>query len=346
MRRALLILCTLALAACDDEADDDPGLPDVPTRGVARDMGRFGLGDAATDARTAADADPPTDGAVAADTGPTDLDAGRVDAAPPGPDLGPRPDGAPIIDAAPIADAAPLQDAAPPPDAAGPPPACAAALAALNYDFEAGPQGFTHDVMDGVRADWPLDGWEHGRATWGPPSCAGGAGCWGTHLDDNYVQCQRAGLTSPAIDLAACADAEVVVVFDTWYAFWSGRIEGFDYADGGTVEASAAGGGWRVVGPQRYPGTLAINPYIADFFDDYACLEPDGFHVDGLPGFVGQSGDWLTVRLPLDDLHRAGPFRLRFGYASGVSQPTFSAAESQRLNPPGWYIDNVRFELR
>jgi hypothetical protein len=166
-----------------------------------------------------ADAAPPDDAETRpdgrdAETAPGDLDAERPprpnDAEPPEPDAAVPP---------------PRPDAAVPP---GPvvPEACRRALDAARFDFEAGPQGFGHEVMDDVAANWPLDPWQHGRATVGPGACVDGGQCWATGLDENLVQYPRAELRSPAIDLEACAGQRVELVFDHWYASWAGT-DGF-----------------------------------------------------------------------------------------------------------------------
>lgn len=337
MRNTLgLMLVAAFAAACEDAAvEADAALPPIRRQ---RDVGvappsppvRDGGADAAVEADGGdEDAAPPVDGAVALDATPAaDLGPG-TDAAPPPPDAAPPPD----------------PDAAPPPDL-GPPPvgeACRQALAQATFTFEAGPQGWGHAVMDDVAGNWPLDPWELGAAVAGPGACFEGRACWGTDLDDNLVQCQRAEVRSPQIDLSACAGHELVMVFDHWYAFWSGRVDGIPFFDGGTVEAGNIGGFFEVLAADLYPGTIAINP---DLGPGYSCLRPNSFYVDGLPGFVGRSDGWRQVRLPLDGLHRGGPMVVRFAYATGVSAYTTNARESQRGQPPGWYIDHVRFEVR
>ena len=267
----------------------------------------------------------------------------------------------PTSDAAPEADAdespppredarlAPPEDAAvapPDPDAEVPPPPdddCAAALRAATFDFENGPAGFTHQPSDGADLpDWPLDPWEHGRAASGPGACVDAGACWGTDLDDNLTQCQRAELISPSIDLTACAGRSVELVFDHWYDFWSGT-DGFEnYYDGGLVEVSTDGRRFELLGGDRdYPGVLNINPSLGF---GYECYDPDGFHVDDLPGFVDQSRGWEEAHLPLGE--NPGRFVLRWAFATGVSVETTDPYESQLYEPPGWYVDRIRFEAR
>ncbi len=345
MRLTPILLAAVVLtAACDDAAEPALTLQPPP-------RGR----DAATI--------PNPGTAPADDAGASDGAAGDEDAAAPDD----RDGGVPVWDSGapppPPADAAvepdpdaarpPPRDAAvePDPDAAAPPPPddiseeCRLALRRATFTFEDGAQGWTHAPMDGVagRADWPFDAWEQGTATSGPGSCHEGRGCWATSLHDNLVQCQRADLRSPEIDLRACADRDLVLVFDHWYAFWSAADLFDEYYDGGTVEAGNVPGFFETLAPDRFPGTIAINPELGF---GYSCIDADNFYVDGLPGYVGESGGWVQGRHPLGDLHRNGPFRLRFAYGTGVSAETTDPDESQFLSPPGWYVDFVRFEVR
>jgi hypothetical protein len=296
---------------------------------------------------------PPPSPTDDAEPPPADTDALRfIDGTlPPPSDAGATPDGqSPDADEPrPDAERPPRPDAeAPPPrpDAAVPPPPdddCEAALQAATFTFEAGPDGFTHEISDGVDAPgWPLDPWEHGRASSGPGACAEGQRCWATDLDDNLTQCQRAALVSPPIDLGACAGRRIVLVFEHWYAFWLGADLFEEYFDGGTVELSTDDRTWEIAAPGDYPGVIHPQPSLGF---GYECIDPFSFHVDGAPGFVGESGGWETARMALG-ADAAGRFRLRFAFATGVSAETTDPFESQALSPPGWYIDHVRFEAR
>ncbi len=339
-----LLLVLVGAAGCGDSTQKGGAAPDAePFRPNSGRDAAFSLDDLGA-------AGGGSDGAVSSADGTspeTDalpfIDLGnpppRPDAAtpPPGQDAGSEP-----------ADAA-EPPRPPPPDAAEPPPpppngACAAALAGYSYDFEAGPQGFEHAPMDGVDSpDWPVDGWAWGRASVGPGHCADNGNCFATGLTQNLVQCQRAELDAPRIDLSDCAGSQIDLVFEHWYSFWTGADLFTEYFDGGTVETSADGQFYDVLAPEAYPGTLSINPSLGL---GYSCLNPDGFEIDGLPGFTESNGGWEEVRMPLGDLPAGGPFFLRFAYATGVSQETSDPFESEQLSLPGWFIDRVRFERR
>lgn len=260
------------------------------------------------------------------------LDAWMPDAETPDGSAGPLDGGVP-------GDAAVTPDAGP--RDAGPDP-CTTALEAARQSFESGAGGWTHRAMDGVSGSWPFDPWEVGTpSSVGPSSCAEGSRCWATDLDQNYAQCGRAELRSPSIDLGACAGRTIVMVWDQWYALWSGSYGGNTWYDGGLVEVSTNGGAsWAEVDPSIYPGTIRINPNRGG---SYSCLQSDSFHVDGRPGFVGSSGGWERVEVALPV---SGSFLVRFAWASGVSSSTTSANTSRSATAPGWYVDDVRFEAR
>jgi len=233
-----------------------------------------------------------------------------------------------------------LIDAPPTIDA---PSACDVALAGLATSFESGVEGWTHAVLDGASApSWPLDEWQHGRATSGPGNCRIGTGCWATRLDANYTSCERAALVSPTLDLSACAGKMVSLSFWTWYDFWSGAVAGKTgtWYDGGLLEVSNDGTGWTAVTPApAYPGTIAINPNINSF----ACVSQDNFHVHNKPGWVGTSSGWKQVTVTLPASVVTPSFRFRFAFSSGVSFAGNNAETNRTYTRPGWYIDDVSF---
>lgn len=211
----------------------------------------------------------------------------------------------------------------------------------MTTDFEAGASGWSHDKMDGVSGSWTFDAWEHGTATSGPGACHSGSGCWATNLDGNYVQCQRAELRSPVIDVSACASEEIRLSFYHAYDFWTGDYGGTTWFDGGFVEISGDGGStWHQAG--SYPGTVAINPNMGS---SYACLNANQFYADGRPGYVGVSAGWTVVEIPIEPQYRTSQLRVRFVYATGVSYPTTSQAVSMQHARPGWYVDDVAVVL-
>lgn len=223
------------------------------------------------------------------------------------------------------------------------PSACDGALASLATGFEAGAAGWTHAVLDGASAPgWPLDEWQLGAASSGPGSCRTGVGCWATRLDANYTSCERAALTSPPIDLSPCAGSSARVTFWTWHDFWTGTVAGKPetWFDGGLVEVSANGTTWSSVTPApAYPGTISINGNISS----YACVSQNSFSVHGKPGWVGMSGGWKEVTIPIPAAALTSTFQLRFAFSSGVSYANNNAETNRSYTRPGWYIDDLSF---
>ncbi len=217
--------------------------------------------------------------------------------------------------------------------------ACHAALATARFDFESGADGFSHAGMDGVTSwSWTIDPWEIGAPS--AFDCPDGNGCAATTLDDNYAQCQRGELRSPAIDLSACRGQAIALVFDHSYAFWRGEWASDTWSDGGIVEVSTDGVTWHTPSESSMPGTVWINPNRGP---SYSCLEQDNFYVYGHSGYVGSSDGVRTERLALDvDLN--APFYVRFAFASGVSSETTDETASRLYTGAGWYVDAIRFE--
>ncbi|MCC6643962.1 MAG: hypothetical protein IT374_00100 [Polyangiaceae bacterium] len=214
--------------------------------------------------------------------------------------------------------------------------ACDAAIAGLAADFEASKQGFTSVILDGVSASWPLDEWEWGAPSAGPPGCHGGAKCWGTNLSGNYAACGRAALRSAVYDLSACAGQAVTLAFAHWHAFLDYTQGGQSYSDGGVVEISGDGGqSWTNVSPG--PGVVSINPAIGGA----QCLKPNNFHVDGLTGVTGVSSGWVEVKITVPPALLTAKTQVRFAYGTGVNYNSTSAATTQAHKLPGWYIDDV-----
>ena len=222
----------------------------------------------------------------------------------------------------------------------GPSAACAEALAAATFDFEAGPSGWTHDLMPeiaGTSVDWRFDDWAHGTATEvGPAACHGGTGCWATRLDNNYIACQRAYLMSPPIDLSACAGEELQLTFHHAYDFWTGEWNEDTWFDGGLLELGTDGETWTTPPGLALPGTIAINPDK----DVYECIEPNDFYLHGRPGYVGANSGWEPVEVAIPaDLVTAG-LLIRFAYSSGVSLESITQNANNFANA-GWYIDDL-----
>jgi hypothetical protein len=216
---------------------------------------------------------------------------------------------------------------------------CGAALASLSWNFEGGSNGFTHDAIDGFSGDtsWPFDEWQRGGPTGaGPGFCHTGAQCWGTYIAGNYINCERAMLETPVVDLSACAATNVKLVFWQWYNFWTDA--GGPWYDGGLVEFSGDGGSTWTASGAAYPGTIAINPSQGFGFD---CLAPGSFHVDGKPGYVQSATTWQEVDLPIPPSLRTSMFQARWAYSTGVSYATTDPDTSRMHANPGWYVDDV-----
>lgn len=220
--------------------------------------------------------------------------------------------------------------------AAAIPAACAAALAPLVYGFDAD-DGWTHGVSDGARtadADWPFDPWTRGTAK--DPDCPN-MSCFGAERGQNYVQCQRGYLLSPSMDLSACAGTSIALEFKHRFAFWTGTFEDATYHDGGIVEISKDDGATWSPAPVKTTGAVTILAKRGSF----ACVLPDGFHVDGKAGFVGTQNEVSTVSIALPLEMATATFRVRFSQASGVSSATTDPAVSRRGTEAGWRIDDV-----
>ncbi|MEM9074973.1 MAG: hypothetical protein AAGE52_41135 [Myxococcota bacterium] len=237
-------------------------------------------------------------------------------------------------------------DAGPPdsgPPDAGLPPACTGALAATRNGFESEADGWLTGNLDGQTGSWPFNPWEWGTPRSGQPACAEGTTCLGTDLDDNYAQCGRAFIESPAFDVSACGSAPLVLVLTHHYRFWTGAFGGTTWTDGGLLEVSIDDGrSWLPFDPSGYPGTVRINPNRGS---SYACLDADSFYVDGRPGFVGSNAGWEDLVLPLPSVAWGAPsVTIRFLFSSGVSSSTTSADTSRLATEFGWFFDDVRIE--
>lgn len=219
--------------------------------------------------------------------------------------------------------------------------ACAAALAAVAFDFEAGPQGWTHAISDGATGSWPFDPWSHGTATNGS-ACPSGK-CFGAELTQNYAQCQRGHLLSPSVDLSACAGRTVALVFRHAHSFWTGTYGGQTWSDGGVVEVSGDDGATWMLAQGSYPGTVRINPNQGA---SYACVLSTSFGVHNKSGFVGVQAAPVTTELTLPAAVVTDKVRVRFSFGSGVSSQTTNANTSRAATAFGWRVDDVGFALR
>jgi hypothetical protein len=239
-------------------------------------------------------------------------------------------------------DAAPEDDAMPMSDPDAGPSACAQALQSISFDFEGGAEGFVHNQMpdfDDGGVSWTYDHWEVGSAN---TTCPSGSSCWGTNLDDNYVQCGRAYLVSPPMDLSACGTAgqDVNLLLQHNYDFWTGNFGGTTWFDGGLIEISSDGTNWQAANV-IFPGTIDINPEQTSSF---RCVDRNNFYVDGKSGYTGSSGGWVNENIPIPASMLSVTFQVRFVYGAGVSSQTTDQNQSMLGTEPGWYIDNLRFQ--
>ncbi|MBX3224476.1 MAG: hypothetical protein KF795_28435 [Labilithrix sp.] len=224
-------------------------------------------------------------------------------------------------------------------DSGAPPSACAKAIAAVSFDFEGSDQGWVHAVSDGAAnaASWPFDPWTRGTSATIP--CPDGQ-CFGAERSQNYAQCHRGELISPRIDLAACVDEKVSLVFSHAYAFWSGSFNGQTWFDGGVVMISKDDGATWQVPSGTYPGTVKI----LGTRGSYNCVLPNGFHVDGKSGFTGtqQTASTIEIAMPAGSL--TANVRVRFSQAAGVS--TAANEHARAGTAAGWRVDDVHFALK
>lgn len=221
-------------------------------------------------------------------------------------------------------------------------PLCQAALTSAATSL-ANSATWKHAKMDGVGTGWNWDYWQYGKATSGPGACHEGTNCWATNLTGNYINCQRADLRTPAMNVSACADAEIKLVFWHWYDFWTGQYPsgGTNRYDGGLIELSGNNGTtWSAVAASdvNYSGTTNINPSMSG---GYACTSGSNFYVHNKPGYVGQSGGWQRVEVTIPKELRTSQLMVRFAYASGVSKATTSQTPTSTYVRPGWYLDGV-----
>lgn len=218
-------------------------------------------------------------------------------------------------------------------------PACAAALAAATFDFEGSDQGWQTAVSDGAEAhaSWPFNPWTRGTSATIP--CPDGQ-CFGAERSQNYAQCHRGELISPRIDLAACADEKVSLVFSHAYAFWSGSFNGQTWFDGGVVMISRDDGATWQVPNGTYPGTVKI----LGTRGSYNCVVPNSFHVDGKSGFTGTQQTASTVEIAMPAGSLTANVRVRFSQAAGVS--TAANDHARAGTAAGWRVDDVHFAVK
>ncbi len=208
----------------------------------------------------------------------------------------------------------------------------------VTYDFNSDAQGWTHTAVDGYSGDtgWNYDFWQRGARTDGA-NCHEGAGCWGTNLAGNYINCQRAELRSPVIDLSAHA-AQTVTLY-AWQSrdFWDNGT----YFDGGILEFSGDGGSTWVNGCPTCSGTVNTRGSSGG----YSCNSSTSFYVDDEKGFVQTTSGWVSTYFTVPAGVLTANFRMRFVYSTGVSVLSYSD-DPVDYSHKGWYLDDVSIEAQ
>ncbi len=221
----------------------------------------------------------------------------------------------------------------------GPSPStCAGQLALAQYTFDTGAQGWTHGISDGqTDPTWPFDPWTQGTAAAGTPACPSGS-CFGAELTENYAQCQRGYLQSPAINVNACAGQSLVLTFQHSYSFWNDGT----YFDGGVILVSADGGvNWNnLADSNTFPGIVSIQTSL----DSYSC-DPGKFEVDGKHGYAGSSGGTVSAQLTIPATLVTSQLLIKFSMGSGVSSADADPATSRKYTSSGWRVDSVGLKL-
>jgi hypothetical protein len=255
--------------------------------------------------------------------------AAPADAAPAAADPAPV-----VIDARPAADAPSPGDAAPErppaPDAApSERPAADAAPGAcrgtfLRDDFESGDDGgWSHAKLEPQMGD----PWVRGSAV--APGCHGGERCWTVSLMGDYANCQEAALTSPPVDLSACAAGGPVQVA-WWQWIQTDPFAEGKYWDSGLVQISRDDGAtWDY---------LAATPGPQPPYTGVSMTHDDGCKTS-LPYISGKRvwterapalATWHQASFVVPDTHRTARFRVRFVFGSDF-----------RVTGRGWLIDDL-----
>ncbi len=209
------------------------------------------------------------------------------------------------------------------------------------YNFVATTEGWTHEAVDGFagQSDWPYDPWDWTLPFEGPSSCHTDSACWVTE-QKNYVNCQRAALYSPEIDLSVYAGGERTISFSfwQWYSFWSDS----GYTDGGIVQASVDGSSWITLSCDGTTGTISIRGSAGI---SYSCYSSDSWEIDGEVGYSGNAESWAlqTCTVPASLCSAATKFR--FLFSSGIQKKTTST-DPDDYDYAGWIIDDITIEAK
>ncbi len=113
--------------------------------------------------------------------------------------------------------------------------------AILTENFEADGGGYITTTQGGAEHT----SWERGAPTTGPDSALSGDNVWATNLDGDYLDDEQSYLLSPAFDLSAYADQEIIL---SWW-HWAATEDGYDEI---SVQLSADDGAtWSTIyGPR------------------------------------------------------------------------------------------------
>ncbi len=173
----------------------------------------------------------------------------------------------------------------------------------LYEDFEADDGGYVPDP-DTV-------GWEWGVPTYGPAGAHSGTQCWGTDLDDDYLNDADWKLS---YDLSSYSSLITEVDFWHYYDMESYGV-GASY-DGGNVSISTDGGtSWIIVYPD---GGYDDNDIVG---------------LSGEPGYTGTTSDWTYAKIDLS------------AYTGSITNIRFRLGTDGSVDDPGWYIDDVTFPI-
>ncbi len=203
----------------------------------------------------------------------------------------------------------------------------------VEYLFEASTSGWTHEAVDGYAgsSSWYYDPWDWTMPWEGPASCHTGSVCWLTEME-NYINCQRAALYSPTIDLSAYSGGGRAVTFSfwQWYEFWSG-------GDAGVVQVSTNGSTWTtMVCDDTNSGPIDINSGSGL----YTCNSSTSWEIEGEVGYSGSSKSWTNPSCAVPADKCASTTKFRFLFSSGV-QKNSTSEDPSNYDYPGWAIDDI-----
>ena len=179
----------------------------------------------------------------------------------------------------------------------------------------------TFSDNDGGFTPTPSAGtWEWGIPTSGPNWTTTDK-LWATNLSGYYGTCNNDFLTSPDIDLSACAGETFDLTFDIWYHY----VGGAGSWDGVMVELWN-GSAWIMIAPDGGWDSGAIGAH------NYCSSIP---YIDGLPGFTGDGTSWVTKKVSFVNENAPADFKFRFVHGSDGVEEVHGA-----------YIRNVALTLQ